>query len=343
MCYSVFSLLSQTSQIPTVDHQQSNCVDSTVPSPPLTADTGYPVDAAEEGTPTSGYCSYNSTSPVSDIADSPDAVSVEVFENKPYTHNYSPPGYGHSPTQGYDGSPSSCYSTTTTPTSCYSPNGFTNSYCAQQQQQQQHHHHQQQQPYTSEQQQYCSDYYPSQDPYCRPPYDSNIFCYNYPQSSDDLADKGQNHNMQQTICRVCGDIASGNHFGVQSCEACKSFFRRSIRANARYACRGSRGCAIEKHTRNRCQYCRLQKCSAMGMRKEGETLEIVLCNSWSPYVISFKKPHCLTFFRSCFSFSCPRGAYSARCQVAPRRYSDTTGILKPQLHSTSGSLLPPEF
>ena len=276
MCYSVFSLLSQTSQIPTVDQQQSsNYVDSTVPSPPLPTDTSYP-DVVEDGTPTSGYCSYNSSSPVSDIADSPDVVSVEVMENRRYSHDYSPPGYVHSPPQsyersppqGYDGSPAgSCYSTTTTPTSCYSPNSFTNSYCAQQQ----NHHHQQQQNYGSEQPPYCSEqqFYP-QDPYCRTPYDSNVFCYNYPQSSEDLASKGQNHSMQQTLCRVCGDTASGNHFGVQSCEACKSFFRRSIRANARYACRGSRGCAIEKHTRNRCQYCRLQKCVAMGMRKEGK-------------------------------------------------------------------------
>ena len=270
MCYSVFSLLSQTSQIPTVDQQQqsSNCVDSTVPSPPLSADTGYPVDANQDGTPTSGYGSYNSTSPTSDIADSPDSVSVEVFENNNYSLNnhLSPPGnnpqpYGHSPPQGYsyDGSPRSCYSTT--PTSCYSPNGFSNSYCAQQQQQQQNHRQQ----FSPEQQ-----YYSSEDPYYRPPYDANVFCYNYPQSAEDMANKGQNVNMQQTICRVCNDVASGNHFGVQSCEACKSFFRRSIRANARYACRGSRACAIEKHTRNRCQYCRLQKCIAMGMRKEGK-------------------------------------------------------------------------
>lgn len=73
----------------------------------------------------------------------------------------------------------------------------------------------------------------------------------------------------QTLCKVCGDIASGNHFGVQSCEACKSFFRRSVRAGARYACRANRMCAIEKHTRNRCQYCRLQKCIQRGMRREG--------------------------------------------------------------------------
>lgn len=78
----------------------------------------------------------------------------------------------------------------------------------------------------------------------------------------------------QSICKVCGDTASGNHFGVLSCEACKSFFRRSIRSSARYACRASRGCAIEKHTRNRCQYCRLQKCAQMGMRKEGMILAL---------------------------------------------------------------------
>lgn len=92
------------------------------------------------------------------------------------------------------------------------------------------------------------------------------FCFsNYPQCVEGLL---KNHSLQHSLCKVCGDVASGNHFGVLSCEACKSFFRRSIRANARYACRGNRTCAIEKHTRNRCQYCRLQKCISCGMRKE---------------------------------------------------------------------------
>ena len=88
-------------------------------------------------------------------------------------------------------------------------------------------------------------------------------------------------NLQTpTLCKVCDDVASGNHFGVLSCEACKSFFRRSVRAGARYACRASRNCAIEKHTRNRCQYCRLQKCMQMGMRREGEKNKLLqrYCN-----------------------------------------------------------------
>ncbi|XP_067934684.1 orphan steroid hormone receptor 2-like isoform X2 [Watersipora subatra] len=69
-------------------------------------------------------------------------------------------------------------------------------------------------------------------------------------------------------CLVCGDRASGRHYGVVSCEGCKGFFKRSIRKRLGYVCRGMKECVVDKHQRNRCQYCRLQKCIAAGMKPE---------------------------------------------------------------------------
>ncbi|XP_043939796.1 retinoic acid receptor gamma isoform X2 [Protopterus annectens] len=69
-------------------------------------------------------------------------------------------------------------------------------------------------------------------------------------------------------CFVCNDKSSGYHYGVSSCEGCKGFFRRSIQKNMVYTCHRDKNCQINKVTRNRCQYCRLQKCFEVGMSKE---------------------------------------------------------------------------
>lgn len=50
----------------------------------------------------------------------------------------------------------------------------------------------------------------------------------------------------------------------------QGFFRRSIQKNMVYTCHRDKNCQINKVTRNRCQYCRLQKCFEVGMSKEGE-------------------------------------------------------------------------
>ncbi|KAJ0064161.1 hypothetical protein NL108_001476 [Boleophthalmus pectinirostris] len=65
-------------------------------------------------------------------------------------------------------------------------------------------------------------------------------------------------------CKVCGDKASGFHYGVHACEGCKGFFRRTVRMKLEYE-RCERSCKIQKKNRNKCQYCRFQKCLSLGM------------------------------------------------------------------------------
>ncbi|KAM9312758.1 peroxisome proliferator-activated receptor alpha [Gastrophryne carolinensis] len=65
-------------------------------------------------------------------------------------------------------------------------------------------------------------------------------------------------------CRVCGDKASGFHYGVHACEGCKGFFRRTVRLKLVYD-RCERTCKIQKKNRNKCQYCRFEKCLSEGM------------------------------------------------------------------------------
>ncbi|KAF7654275.1 hypothetical protein LDENG_00071640 [Lucifuga dentata] len=65
-------------------------------------------------------------------------------------------------------------------------------------------------------------------------------------------------------CKVCGDKASGFHYGVHACEGCKGFFRRTVRMKLEYE-HCERACKIQKKNRNKCQYCRFQKCLSLGM------------------------------------------------------------------------------
>ncbi|XP_051061871.1 mineralocorticoid receptor isoform X3 [Phodopus roborovskii] len=71
------------------------------------------------------------------------------------------------------------------------------------------------------------------------------------------------------ICLVCGDEASGCHYGVVTCGSCKVFFKRAVEGKCswqhNYLCAGRNDCIIDKIRRKNCPACRLQKCLQAGM------------------------------------------------------------------------------
>ncbi|XP_063703711.1 steroid hormone receptor ERR1-like isoform X2 [Culicoides brevitarsis] len=95
-------------------------------------------------------------------------------------------------------------------------------------------------------------------------------------SSDSLCpDTVKTEDLPRRVCLVCGDTASGFHYGVASCEACKAFFKRTIQGNIEYSCPANNDCEINKRRRKACQACRFRKCLQMGMLKEGVRLDRV--------------------------------------------------------------------
>nr|UUJ74943.1 HR4 [Lepeophtheirus salmonis] len=81
---------------------------------------------------------------------------------------------------------------------------------------------------------------------------------------------GDNNNpssqpQQSLVCMICEDRATGLHYGIITCEGCKGFFKRTVQNKRIYTCVADGECEINKAQRNRCQYCRFQKCLQKGM------------------------------------------------------------------------------
>ncbi|KAM7422328.1 hypothetical protein PAMA_010408 [Pampus argenteus] len=83
-----------------------------------------------------------------------------------------------------------------------------------------------------------------------------------------MSPKTHNPGSSEGRCAVCGDNASCQHYGVRTCEGCKGFFKRTVQKNAKYVCLANKDCPVDKRRRNRCQFCRFQKCLTVGMVKE---------------------------------------------------------------------------
>uniref|UniRef100_A0A914VJL6 Uncharacterized protein n=1 Tax=Plectus sambesii TaxID=2011161 RepID=A0A914VJL6_9BILA len=67
------------------------------------------------------------------------------------------------------------------------------------------------------------------------------------------------------LCVVCNDKATGFHYSVESCNGCKTFFRRTVVNDQRFKCQGNGKCVIDKSVRCACRHCRFQKCLRVGM------------------------------------------------------------------------------
>lgn len=75
-------------------------------------------------------------------------------------------------------------------------------------------------------------------------------------------------------CGAAGGAGPGPGLaGVSSLVSARppqGFFRRSQHCNVAYSCTRQQNCPIDRTSRNRCQHCRLQKCLALGMSRDGE-------------------------------------------------------------------------
>ncbi|KAJ3602270.1 hypothetical protein NHX12_030029 [Muraenolepis orangiensis] len=108
---------------------------------------------------------------------------------------------------------------------------------------------------------------PGGEPYGAPPSPKRVF--QFPKRPCGFTGTFTKTGGMVLLCKVCGDIASGFHYGVHACEGCKGFFRRSIQQNIHYKmCVKNEHCLIMRMNRNRCQHCRFKKCLSVGMSRD---------------------------------------------------------------------------
>uniref|UniRef100_A0A3Q4B4B2 Androgen receptor alpha n=1 Tax=Mola mola TaxID=94237 RepID=A0A3Q4B4B2_MOLML len=78
---------------------------------------------------------------------------------------------------------------------------------------------------------------------------------------------------ERRVCQVCGDDASGCHYGAVTCGSCKVFFKRPAAGKQNHLCASRNDCTIDKLRRKNCASCRLKRCFMSGMSLKGRRLK----------------------------------------------------------------------
>ncbi|KAI6198457.1 hypothetical protein M3Y96_00521300 [Aphelenchoides besseyi] len=87
--------------------------------------------------------------------------------------------------------------------------------------------------------------------------------------ASELIKMSEQTQQQNPPCVICQQSSNGYHFGVQSCRACASFFRRSMAEQKAYVCRRENTCNVSGDgMRNCCRSCRLKRCHEAGMQRD---------------------------------------------------------------------------
>ncbi|XP_071313671.1 progesterone receptor-like [Trachinotus anak] len=97
----------------------------------------------------------------------------------------------------------------------------------------------------------------------------------------DCADRSFRHEglfpgvylSERRVCQVCGDDASGCHYGAVTCGSCKVFFKRAAAGKQNHLCASRNDCTIDKLRRKNCASCRLKRCFMSGMSLKGRRLK----------------------------------------------------------------------